>query len=317
MIPADVVQNFTPAADTEIQIDDQTVVSVSAGTLIGSNGDAVTDSATAMVSVLDATRNPAVMPGTLEAWNAETQTAGPIESFGALDVGFTDAAGDPLNLAPGSQASISIPLSEGRRPETSPATVPLFYWSDAQGYWIEEGEAALEEVAPGRWAYSGRVSHFSTWNADVLYESVTLSGCVTDENGNPVYGAQVTARGLDYVGNSEARTNADGSFELQARPDSEVELTADAEPLVGAASTIRTGTSDSVLAECVVIESGQGLSDFNAQISGATGDLELCVRDHACEDGDKIAVEVAGRSVFSGGTLQRLGLPDAESGSGA
>ena len=36
------------------------------------------------------------------------------------------------------------------------------------------------------------------------------------------------------------------------------------------------------------------------KIKGATGSLEICVRDHICEDGDKISVDVEGRSIFSG-----------------
>ena len=36
------------------------------------------------------------------------------------------------------------------------------------------------------------------------------------------------------------------------------------------------------------------------KIRGATGSLEICVRDHECEDGDEISVDVEGRTVFSG-----------------
>lgn len=36
------------------------------------------------------------------------------------------------------------------------------------------------------------------------------------------------------------------------------------------------------------------------KIKGATGSLEICVRDHICEDGDEISVDVEGRTIFSG-----------------
>ena len=36
------------------------------------------------------------------------------------------------------------------------------------------------------------------------------------------------------------------------------------------------------------------------KIKGATGSLEICVRDHECEDGDEISVDVEGRTIFSG-----------------
>ena len=46
--------------------------------------------------------------------------------------------------------------------------------------------------------------------------------------------------------------------------------------------------------------SDQAIQDFSMKIRGSTGTLKVCVRDHECEDGDRIRVEVNGRSIFSG-----------------
>ena len=46
--------------------------------------------------------------------------------------------------------------------------------------------------------------------------------------------------------------------------------------------------------------SNQDIQDFRMQISGDSANLQICVRDHECEDGDRISVTVEGRSVFSG-----------------
>ena len=46
--------------------------------------------------------------------------------------------------------------------------------------------------------------------------------------------------------------------------------------------------------------SDQDIQDFSMKIRGSTGSLKICVRDHECEDGDKIRIEVDGRSIFSG-----------------
>ncbi len=300
MLPVQVVQNFQPENDAGIQLEGQTVVSVPANSLVTASGNAVTGEATAMVTVLDPSRDAAVMPGELVRWNTETGTTDEIESFGAMNVVFADANGERLNLASGKQAGISIPLAAGRRPEDAPATIPLFYWSDTRGYWIEEGEAVLREVADGRWAYTGSVGHFTTWNADSAYDSITMKGCVTDQNGKPVDNVEVTARGSDYVGDSTATTNADGRFEIRVRPDSELQLTAVADTLFSEASTVRTESTDMELPECLVVMSDQGLQDFPMQIKGSSGELQVCVRDHECEDGDKISVDVEGRNIFSG-----------------
>ena len=46
--------------------------------------------------------------------------------------------------------------------------------------------------------------------------------------------------------------------------------------------------------------SDQAIQDFSIKISGSTGILKVCVRDHECEDGDRIRVDIDGRSIFSG-----------------
>ena len=301
MIPVQVTQPFRPENNAAIKVDGQTVVSLSANALVTESGGAASGEATAMVTVLDASKDPSVMPGDLESYNADTGEAEPIESFGAMNVEFAGGNGNRLNLASGKQADISIPLASGRRPEDSPKSIPLYYWSDEKGYWVEEGTATLQQTADGKWAYTGSVGHFSTWNADVLYESITMNGCVQDQNGKPVKNAEVTAHGKDYVGSSKATTDADGRFEIEVRPDSELDLSATADgPVYSDAHTMRTEGVDISLSRCLVVTGDGGIRDFPMKIKGTTGSLEICVRDHECEDGDKISVDVEGRTIFSG-----------------
>ena len=300
MIPVQVTQPFQPESNAAIKVDGQTVVSLSANVLMTESGGAASGQATARVTVLDASKDPSVMPGDLEAYNEDTGEGEPIESFGAMNVEFTGANGNRLNLASGKQASISIPLASGRRPEDSPKSIPLYYWSDARGYWVEEGEAVLKRTADGKWAYTGSVGHFSTWNADVLYESITMKGCVQDQNGKPVKNAEVTAHGKDYVGSSKATTDVDGRFEIAVRPNSALDLSAAAGSVYSDAQTMRTEGDDLSLSRCLVVTGDGDIRDFPMKIKGTTGSLEICVRDHECEDGDKISVDVEGRSIFSG-----------------
>lgn len=46
--------------------------------------------------------------------------------------------------------------------------------------------------------------------------------------------------------------------------------------------------------------SDQAIQDFPIKIRGTTENLKICVRDHECEDGDEISVDVEGRTIFSG-----------------
>ena len=301
MVSVQVTQKFQPEKQAEIRVGRQKVVSLSVNSLVTPKGSVASGETTAMVTVLDASKDPSVMPGELERWNEQSGEVEPIESFGAMNVVFKGAKGERLNLKSGKRAGISIPLASGRRPEDSPSSIPLFYWSDTRGYWVEEGEAVLEEITAGKWAYTGNVGHFSTWNADSAYESVMLRGCVNDRNGKPVRNAELTARGSDYVGSSKATTHADGRFEIQVRPDSELEVFAVAAgPLYSEARTVRTGSAEMEIGKCLVVTGDQGLKDFPMKITGTTGSLEICVRDHECEDGDRISVTADGRTVFSG-----------------
>ena len=109
MIPVQVTQPFTPENNAAIQVDGQTVVSLSANVLMTDSGGAASGQATARVTVLDASKDPSVMPGDMEQWNADTGEAEPIESFGAMNVEFTGANGNRLNLASGKQAQYLDP----------------------------------------------------------------------------------------------------------------------------------------------------------------------------------------------------------------
>ena len=46
--------------------------------------------------------------------------------------------------------------------------------------------------------------------------------------------------------------------------------------------------------------SSQPLQDFNVTVSSAHQEVRVCVRDHECEDGDRVRVSVNGGNVFSG-----------------
>ena len=252
MVPVDVVQNFMSADGAEVRNEDHTLVSVPANSLVTASGSAHAGSVTAMATVLDASSDPSVMPGDFMSLAADTGAPEPIESFGAMNVTFMADDGESLNLGAGQEASVSIPLASMKDPMTAPATMPLFYWSDERGHWIEEGTATLEEVSPGKWAYVGSVSHFTTWNADVPYEVMRIRGCVEDGAGNRVAFAKVTATGRDYVGRTGGRTDANGWFDIPARRNSEVLLTA-RQGVNSDSLALSTGNASITLNSCLTL----------------------------------------------------------------
>ena len=76
--------------------------------------------------------------------------------------------------------------------------------------------------------------------------------------------AEVTARGKDYVGSSKATTDVDGRFEIEVRPDSELELSAAADGLLYSdAQMVRTEGADLSLGRCLTVTARSGSSGFS------------------------------------------------------
>lgn len=135
-----------------------------------------------------------IMPGDLRAVNAESDFV-QLETYGMIAVELEDPAGNALNLADDTEATIEIPLST-ELAGIAPQTIPLWHFDEANGYWVEEGEATLSGDK-----YVGTVSHFSFWNCDYPYPLVQLSGNVVDGNGN----------GLSYLTVQATLTNGNST----------------------------------------------------------------------------------------------------------
>ncbi len=205
---------------------------------------------------IDPASDTSLMPGDFTTLVAGTPT--PIESYGALDVQLADASGAALNLRPGQSATIRIPLSS--RSSTAPATIPLFYFDAAAGRWVQEGTATLAGTAPARY-YEGTVTHFTTWNADIVSETVLVSGCVADAAGARIADALVATDGVDYSGTTSARTDASGNFSVAMRRNSQATLVAVAGGLLS--NTLRIGpyNVNAQLSECLALgQTGAGIT---------------------------------------------------------
>ena len=118
------------------------------------------------------------MPGMLFA---EDSNGNPrvLETYGMIAVELRSTSGEELNLAQGSTAEISVPVPQNVT--STPTTIPLWSFDETGGYWKEDGQATLQGNK-----YVGNVSHFSFWNWDFDYPSVTLCITLTDTNGNPL-----------------------------------------------------------------------------------------------------------------------------------
>ena len=93
------------------------------------------------------------MPGMLYAANAQNE-ARILQTFAMLAIELRGDNNEDLNLAEGSSAQITMPLDPSLI-ANAPSSIPLWYFDEVNGYWIEDGQATLVGNA-----YIGTVSHF-------------------------------------------------------------------------------------------------------------------------------------------------------------
>ncbi len=149
------------------------------------------------------------------------------ESFGFISASFYDASytTTELQLSSGKTAQITYQIPPSLL-SNAPATIPMWYYNETTGKWMEEGSANLVGNH-----YVGSVSHFSYWNFDhpiQISDQSTLTGKVVmdDANNTPVPNAQVVANGLNYSGYTRAFSDASGIFELTVKASSQVQVQA-------------------------------------------------------------------------------------------
>jgi hypothetical protein len=226
-------------------------VELAANALVTSTGAAPTGNVTANITPLDPTSNPQLMPGNFSATVGTGAVAsdGTIETFGAMEVTFSDSTGAALNLASGESATIRIPLAAGAT--SSPAIIPAYFYNATTGKWIEEGTLMLEGTAPDQY-YTGTVTHFSYWNADMPLETTCITGKVVDDLGSAVSGARLQAQGSDYIGTSEAYTAADGTFTILVKANSSVILYANTSNALSQSIVVPTDAAGDVCTELLV-----------------------------------------------------------------
>lgn len=286
VLEANYSEAFSASSAASLVVDGQTLVELPANAFVTANGNPANGVITPTLTIIDPSGDAGVMPGNYEVRNPETGAISLMESFGALDASFRDAAGNLLQLAPGTSATISIPMASRINEGTAPETVPLFYFDEASGYWVEEGEATLVEV-DGQYFYRGTVTHFTTWNADRIYETVNLRGCVRDADNNPLANVRIVASGRDYIGQSTSYSDNTGAFVLPVRMNSSILLTSISGSQSDTVNIFSTGT-DSVIEAClrlaessatITLTWGENPYDLDSHwfIPNAEGDFEYQV----------------------------------------
>jgi len=186
-------------------------VTFPANALVDSKGNPFTGTAQVRATYFNPTSNVfyGCFPGEFTGIRQNrTETA--IESFGFVHIDILNAT-EKLQLAVGQQSSITFPIPSALLGK-APQTIPLWYYDEVKGQWIEDGSATKTGNV-----YVGTVSHFSSWNCDQPTQTSFLEGTVVDKNGNPLSFATVHATGVDYTGSSKAYTDDNGKFKIAVK----------------------------------------------------------------------------------------------------
>ena len=249
LLPVVFTEIFDPTvARTSIVPGSTAQVRLPANSLRTASGTMPVGPVTVRLTLLAPAANADVMPGNYLAATA-TGTA-PIESFGALDISYTDSTGAALNLASGLTAALQIPLSA--RTATPPTTVPLFYFDTVTGLWKQEQTATLMGAAPDQY-YQGSVPHFSYWNADQMYQTVAISGCVQDMAGTRLANVNISTDGTSYIGRARATSNSAGNFTVQAKSNSSLVLGGERRGFFSNLRSVTTLTANQTLTDLLVL----------------------------------------------------------------
>jgi len=144
------------------------------------------------------------MPGMLFGQDSQNNPS-MLQTYGMLSVELTGTAGEELNISTGSTASITMPL-DGTMAANAPSQIPLWWFDEDNGYWVEEGQATLQGNS-----YVGNVPHFSFWNCDVSAGAVDLCITTFDQNQNPVEGIYAEINTQNY-GTRGGVSNANGEI---------------------------------------------------------------------------------------------------------
>ena len=120
---------------------------------------------TGQITYLDPETDVDLAPGgdllALPAGANPNDTPVPLETFGMMEFDLVDQDGNPVSdlAAP---AEVCMKAGAGL---AAGDTIPLWYYDDEAGLWIEEGEGTVES-RDGQLLICGEVNHFSWWNYD-------------------------------------------------------------------------------------------------------------------------------------------------------
>ena len=145
-------------------------VSFTGNGFILSNGDPYTGTVHVASKFLDPTSIATFdqMPGNLQGVNTISEEV-VLGTYGMIALEMEGDNGEPLNIKPENAATVNVKLADELL-SNAPSIIPLWFFDEAVGMWVQEGEAELIDGA-----YVGKVEHFTFWNCDAPFPLVEMT----------------------------------------------------------------------------------------------------------------------------------------------
>ncbi len=219
MIPKILTGNFMASSGGTVATSDGASVEFSANAIQTESGGTYNGNVNVYATWLDPTSADIsqIMPGDLRGMNTDNERQQLI-TFGMIAVELEDDAGESLNIADGQTATITIPVPDALI-ANAPTIIPLWYFNESTGYWMEEGQATLQGNQ-----YVGTVSHFSFWNCDLPGDFVFIDGKITDANGAPLPNTLIKITAVSSGMVRFGWTNEDGVYAGAVPKDQELNI---------------------------------------------------------------------------------------------
>ncbi|MBK9105555.1 MAG: carboxypeptidase regulatory-like domain-containing protein [Saprospiraceae bacterium] len=143
------------------------------------------------------------MPGTLTGLD-QSGTKVALGSLGMIALELQADDGGLLQIASGKTVELRLAIPT-KQINTAPSTIPLWYFDDAKGYWVEEGQAVLDGKA-----YVAHLPHFSFWNCDEMFTLVNWQARFIYSNGMPAQNVTICLTNPRLNDQRCAQTDANG-----------------------------------------------------------------------------------------------------------
>lgn len=189
-----IIDNFSGSSGDSIVSSEGIYIYFPANSVVDANGNLHQGNVNVAARWIDPSADNLleIMPGGLQGISTSGLQPGidsleqvALASFGMMAVELFDDSGDLLNLGNNQMATLSFPVPTSMQ-ANAPSQIPLWYFSETYGIWVEEGSATLIDGN-----YVGEVSHFSYWNCDDPYTLIDLSGTVVTSGGTPVANVEI------------------------------------------------------------------------------------------------------------------------------